>query len=151
MKFENLKQIIVGDYVCTPIKNAFNNKTAYWLSKDGCMLSLYMFTAEECFSQEDFDSRFSDESLAQYITMFEQRCNQVIDNKQYFEFRQKAELYLKNIRGGKTYVDGTMARECSGSLGSVRNKGRSSLSFGSIKGKSKCLRRRYLDFFTESR
>ncbi|MFR3808985.1 MAG: hypothetical protein ACLTX3_08550 [Lachnospiraceae bacterium] len=73
MKFENLKQIIVGDYVCTPIKNAFNNKTAYWLSKDGCMLSLYMFTAEECFSQEDFDSRFSDESLAQYITMFERR------------------------------------------------------------------------------
>ena len=111
MRFENLKQIIVGGYVCTPIKNAFNNKTAYWLSKDGCMLSLYMFTVEECFSQEDFDSRFSDESLAQYITMFEQRCNQVIDNKQYFEFRQKAELYLKNVRGGKTYVDGTMARE----------------------------------------
>lgn len=98
MKFENLKQIIVGDYVCTPIKNAFNNKTAYWLSKDGCMLSLYMFTAEDCFSQEDFDSRFTDESLAQYITMFEQRCNQVIDNKQYFEFRQKAELYLENLK-----------------------------------------------------
>lgn len=70
------------------------------------MLSLYMFTAEECFSQEDFDSRFSDESLAQYITMFEQRCNQVIDNKQYFEFRQKAELYLENLGGQRTYVDG---------------------------------------------
>lgn len=51
MRFENLKQIIIGDYVCTSIKNAFNNKTAHWLSKDGCMLSLYMFTAEECFSQ----------------------------------------------------------------------------------------------------
>ena len=69
------------------------------------MLSLYMFTAEDCFSQEDFDSRFSDESLAQYITMFEQRCNQVIDNKQYLEFRQKAELYLENLGGLRTYVD----------------------------------------------
>lgn len=26
MKFENLKQIIVGGYVCTPIKNAFNTQ-----------------------------------------------------------------------------------------------------------------------------
>ena len=33
MKIEekDLKQIIFGDYVLTPIKNAFNKKTSYWM------------------------------------------------------------------------------------------------------------------------
>lgn len=35
---------IFGDYVLTPIKNAFNNKTSYWLSKKGCTKAIYCFS-----------------------------------------------------------------------------------------------------------
>lgn len=28
-----LKQITIGEYVLTPIKNAFNDKWSYWISK----------------------------------------------------------------------------------------------------------------------
>lgn len=38
------KQIIKGEYVFTPCKNAFNAKTSYWLSKRGYTLSTYAFT-----------------------------------------------------------------------------------------------------------
>ena len=32
MRFENKKEHIrMGEYVLTPIQNAFNNKTSYWL------------------------------------------------------------------------------------------------------------------------
>lgn len=30
---EKYKTVVIGDYVFTPIKNQFNDKTAYWLSK----------------------------------------------------------------------------------------------------------------------
>jgi len=45
-KQEEYKQKIFGEYVATPIKNAFNSKTAYWLSKANCTVSIYMFTCE---------------------------------------------------------------------------------------------------------
>ncbi|MCR5480096.1 MAG: hypothetical protein K6F27_09615 [Ruminococcus sp.] len=32
------------DYVLSPCKNAFNDKTSYWLSKRGYIISVYAFT-----------------------------------------------------------------------------------------------------------
>lgn len=68
MKYE---QKIFGEYVATPIKNAFNSKTAYWLSKANCMVSIYMFTCENGYSEKEM---FSDMNLATYIAMIEEKC-----------------------------------------------------------------------------
>lgn len=59
-KQKEYKQIVIGEYVATPIKNAFNEKTAYWLSKANCMVSIYMFTCENGFSEKEM---FSDMNL----------------------------------------------------------------------------------------
>lgn len=75
---KNIRQVIMGDYVATPIKNAFNNKTSYWLSKRGYTLSIYMFTVEgNGDSEKDFEERLSPEGLNQYISMFEKRCSRL--------------------------------------------------------------------------
>ncbi|MBO5576933.1 MAG: hypothetical protein J5956_11635 [Ruminococcus sp.] len=42
IKKENM--FIWGEYVLTPCKNAFNDKTSYWVSKRGYILSVYAFT-----------------------------------------------------------------------------------------------------------
>ena len=68
MKYE---QKIFGEYVATPIKNAFNEKTAYWLSKANCMVSIYMFTCENGYNEKEM---FSDMNLAIYIAMLEEKC-----------------------------------------------------------------------------
>ena len=78
-----LKQVIIGEYVATPIKNAFNNKIAYWLSKDGIMLSIYMFTVEDCFGIRDFEERLTAEGLKPYIAMFEEQMKRKIDENVY--------------------------------------------------------------------
>lgn len=33
-----------GDYVLAPVKNAFNDKTSYWISKKGYLVAYYAFT-----------------------------------------------------------------------------------------------------------
>ena len=65
-KQKEYKQIVIGEYVATPIKNAFNSKTAYWLSKANCMVSIYMFTCENGYNEKEM---FSDMNLAIYIAM----------------------------------------------------------------------------------
>lgn len=76
MKVEenDLKQIIMGDYVLTPIKNAFNKKHSYWVSKKGYTLSLYMFTIEDCLNRKDLEDRLSYDSVKTYFAMFEEIC-----------------------------------------------------------------------------
>ena len=45
MRFENKKEHIeMGEYVLTRVRNAFNNKTSYWLSKKGYTVAQYAFT-----------------------------------------------------------------------------------------------------------
>lgn len=76
MKVEekDLKQIIFDDYVLTPIRNAFNKKTSYWVSKKGCTLSLYMFTIEDCLNKKDLEYRLSYDNVKTYLAMFEEIC-----------------------------------------------------------------------------
>lgn len=35
---------IYGDYALTSVRNAWNDKMSYWLSKKGCTVSVYCFT-----------------------------------------------------------------------------------------------------------
>ena len=62
------KQIIVGDYVFTPCKNAFNNKTSYWISKRNFTISLYVFTP---MYSRDLKYHTSEECLESYMRYFD--------------------------------------------------------------------------------
>lgn len=72
---ENLQQVFFGDYVCTPIKNAYNNKTAYWISKKYCTISMYMFTVEHCSNKQDLQNLLSESNVQQHINMLEEKLN----------------------------------------------------------------------------
>lgn len=93
-KQKEYKQIVIGEYVATPIKNAFNSKTAYWLSKANCMVSIYMFTCENGYNEKEM---FSDMNLAIYIAMLEEKCKRAHDHVVYMEEYRTAKEYLKNI------------------------------------------------------
>ena len=62
----NHRQVIKGDYVITPIANAFNSKVSYWISKRGYMYSLY------CFTPTDFkDLEYQLNNFDAYVKMFD--------------------------------------------------------------------------------
>lgn len=61
------RQIIKGDYVITPVKNAFNAKTSYWISKKGFTTALYCFTP---FNALDLKEHTEDDSINTYISFF---------------------------------------------------------------------------------
>lgn len=63
------KQIVVGEYVFTPCKNAFNNKTSYWVSKDGYTLSVYAFTP---WDSSNLKEMTTPESLQSYMDFFDE-------------------------------------------------------------------------------
>lgn len=62
------KQIIVGDYVFTPCKNAFNNKTSYWVSKKNYTISVYAFTPMDSRNLKEMTKK---EVLESYINLFD--------------------------------------------------------------------------------
>lgn len=62
------KQIIVGDYVFTPCKNAFNNKTSYWVSKKNYTISVYAFTPMNSRNLKEMTKK---EVLESYINLFD--------------------------------------------------------------------------------
>ena len=64
------KQIIYGEYVLTPCKNAFNEKTSYWLSKKNHTISVYAFTPMDA---RDLKEMTTDESMQAYINHFEDK------------------------------------------------------------------------------
>ena len=59
---------IFGEYVLTPCKNAFNNKTSYWLSKEGYWLSVYAFTPMD---KRDLAEHLTMPAVSGYIQLFE--------------------------------------------------------------------------------
>lgn len=64
------KQIISGDYVLTPIKNAFNDKVSYWISKKGFTSAYYCFTPMD---EGDLKHQTSPDVIDGYKTMFDMR------------------------------------------------------------------------------
>lgn len=61
-------QIILGDYVFTPIKNAFNNKTSYWVSKRNHTIAMYAFTP---WNSKNLKDMIRPEVLQSYINCYE--------------------------------------------------------------------------------
>lgn len=62
------RQVIIGDYVITPIKNAFNNKYGYWISKKGYWYAIYCFTPMDA---EDLDFHLREDVVKNYIDTFD--------------------------------------------------------------------------------
>ena len=58
---------VFGDYVFTPVLNAFNNKTSWWLSKKGYAQAMYCFTGDE----KEAEDQLAESSRISYFTMFE--------------------------------------------------------------------------------
>ena len=89
---KNIRQVIRGEYVATPIKNAFNNKTSYWLSKNGCTIALYMFTVEgNGDTDAEFEERLSERGFNEVIPRFEEHLRRPYNFDVYKEERQKLE------------------------------------------------------------
>lgn len=42
---EKPSPLVYGDYVLTPQRNAFNSQMSWWISKKGCTVARYCFTA----------------------------------------------------------------------------------------------------------
>lgn len=81
---KNIRQVIRGEYVATPIKNAFNEKTSYWFSKKDCTISIYMFTVEgNGDSEKDFEERLSEKGFNEFIPMFEEHCKRPFNSEIY--------------------------------------------------------------------
>lgn len=59
-----------GDYVFSPCQNAFNRKTSWWLSKRGCTVALYCFTAE---TGAEVDAQLAGWGGRAYIEMYENK------------------------------------------------------------------------------
>lgn len=66
---EKLVPRFYGDYVFSPLQNAFNGKTSWWLSKKGCAVSLYCFSGE---TGKEADYQLADGGAQVYIKMFEE-------------------------------------------------------------------------------
>lgn len=60
--------IIDNTYVLSGLKNAFNGKKSYWLSKKDCTLAVYCFSDNNCFSVEE-----QLKNIDGYIAMFESK------------------------------------------------------------------------------
>ena len=69
---EKYKTVVIGDYVFTPIKNQFNDKTAYWLSKKWYTFAVYCFTV--C-SMNDIKMLEDTKIIESYIKYFETKIN----------------------------------------------------------------------------
>ena len=62
------KTVVIGDYVFTPIKNQFNDKTAYWLSKKWYTFAVYCFTISD---RSDFKVFEDSKALDSYIKYYD--------------------------------------------------------------------------------
>lgn len=92
-KKKELKPLLVGDYVISPIQNAYNDKISCWLSKKDFTLALYMFTV---YGKHDLEQLLSMENLSSYFAMYEEltqrKCDHTILEKELKKQREKTSL-----------------------------------------------------------
>ncbi len=81
---------IIGEYVLTPIQNAFNGKTSWWLTKKGCMLALYCFTGTDPIEVE-----YQVDNLDQYIRLLNERINAVKVNECVYDISLMAQHMIE--------------------------------------------------------
>ena len=67
-RLSDVTHSVYGDYVITPVPNAFNIGISYWISKKGYTSSYY------CFSTNSYDETLiTEEEFKSYIDYFETR------------------------------------------------------------------------------
>lgn len=67
------EHLIFEDYVLTPIKNAFNEKTSWWLSKQGCALAMYCFSTSGSERLQKVELEYHVGNISGYINAFKKR------------------------------------------------------------------------------
>lgn len=95
---KNIRQVVWGEYVATPVKNAFNGKISYWLSKRGRTLAMYMFTVENGESVEAFERRLSEEGFKEEIPRLEEQLRRPFSYEVYEEERSKLSARQEEMR-----------------------------------------------------
>lgn len=64
---------IYGDYVVSPINNAFNSKMSWWITKKGCTLAQYCFSTDS----EKEANDLLEYGIDEYIRLLEDRLNRL--------------------------------------------------------------------------
>ncbi len=66
-----MEHIIKGEYVLTPVENAFNEKTSFWISRKGYTIALYAFSATD-----EEEANIQIKEFDTYIRMFKERVEE---------------------------------------------------------------------------
>lgn len=83
--------IVRGDYVLTSHRNVFNDKTSWWISKKGCTVAIYCFSASDMKEVE-----YQLDGMEGYIKMLEAALAPVEQPKKN-EAEQAVELIMEHL------------------------------------------------------
>lgn len=81
---------IIGEYVLTPIQNAFNGKTSWWLTKKGCVMALYCFTGTD---PKEVERQV--ENLGPYTRLLNERLNSTKVNECVYDIALVAQHMIE--------------------------------------------------------
>lgn len=73
MALDQTKHHVFGDYVLTPIPNAFNKNTGWWLSKRGFTMAIYCFSTSGSAAQQQKEAGHHILHIGSYIALLEAR------------------------------------------------------------------------------
>ena len=65
---------VYGDYVIAPIKNAFNDKISYWISKKHYSVAYYCFSV---YNEKDAARHLDTHGINAYISYFDHRTKAI--------------------------------------------------------------------------
>lgn len=65
--------LVIGEYVLTPCKNAFNNKYSYWLSKKGMTGAMYCFSLMSSGLAVEKEYKYQVENIQGYINAYQKK------------------------------------------------------------------------------
>jgi len=106
------RQIIVGEYVFTPCKNAFNNKVSYWVSKDGCSIAVYAFTP---WDSQNLKEMTTPETLQSYIKVFDETLQRLSGTPEQLigtPLNDNEKKLVEKLENAKRYVKGELELNC---------------------------------------
>lgn len=75
MALDQTKHHVFGDYVLTPVPNAFNKNTSWWLSKRGFTISIYCFSTNGTNVRQQDEAVYHIQHIDAYIKSLEARLD----------------------------------------------------------------------------
>ena len=70
-----------NQYVLSGIKNAFNRKTGWWLTKKGCTLAHYCFSTEGSEKMQEKEVAYHMNSVESYVSLLEAALTEKLKQK----------------------------------------------------------------------